>query len=64
MPPEKFLEAVQSALDKGCRATATATLIAAGCKIQQLPDSNERHVLAMRHGELHEQMYGSHDLPV
>ena len=64
MPPERFLDAAQSALDEGCKATASATLLAAGCTIQQLPDGEERDALALRHGELHEQVYGRHDLPV
>lgn len=62
MPPEKFLDAAQSALDEGCKATVSAALIAAGCTIQQLPDSEERDALALRHGELHAQAYGRYAL--
>jgi len=64
MPPEKFLDAAKSAMDEGCKARASARLIAAGCTIQQLPEGEERDALAMRHDELHEQVYGRHDLPI
>lgn len=62
MPAEKFLDAAQSALDEGCKATASATLIAAGCTIQQLPEGEERDALVLRHGELHAQAYGRYAL--
>ncbi len=61
---EKFLNAAESALDKGCKATASATLLAAGCTIAEMPQGRERDVLTARHEQLHKQIYGRHELPL